>query len=118
METVEEYNDMCEEKYDGIFEKEQQYLYPMEKGPFYALKFYVGAYGTLGGIKINYKTEVQNTEGDSIPGLYAVGTDACAIYGDCYPFTLSGNTMGFYLNSGRIAGENAAEYADEEGEQD
>ena len=118
METVEEYNDMCEEKYDGIFEKEQQYLYPMEKGPFYALKFYVGAYGTLGGIKINYKTEVQNTEGDSIPGLYAVGTDACAIYGDCYPFTLSGTTMGFCLNSGRIAGENAAEYADEEGEQD
>lgn len=33
---------------------------------------------------------------------------ACSIYGDTYPFTLPGNTMGFCVNSGRIAGENAA----------
>ena len=45
-----------------------------------------------------------------IPGLYAAGTDACSIYGDTYVFILPGNTMGFALNSGRIAGENAAEY--------
>ena len=47
----------------------------------------------------------------TIPGLYAAGTDACSIYGDTYVFILPGNTMGFALNSGRIAGENAAEYA-------
>jgi len=40
--------------------------------------------------------------------LYCVGTDACNIFGDSYPFILAGNTMGFCLNSGRIAGENAA----------
>jgi fumarate reductase flavoprotein subunit len=45
-----------------------------------------------------------------IPGLYAAGTDACSIYGDTYVFILPGNTMSFALNSGRIAGENAAEY--------
>ena len=110
LKTVEEYNEMCYDKYDGLFEKEPIYMYPMEKGPFYALKYYAGAYGTLGGVKINYKTEVQNDQDQSIPGLYCVGTDACAIFGDCYPFTLSGNTMGFCLNSGRMAGEYAAEY--------
>ncbi len=112
METVEEYNEMCEDKYDGLFEKEMDYLYPMQKGPFYGLKFFAGAYGTLGGIKINYKTEVQDKEDNSIPGLYAVGADACSIFGDCYPFTLGGNTMGFCLNTGRMAGEYAADYID------
>ena len=47
---------------------------------------------------------------DVIPGLYAAGVDACSIYGDSYLYTLAGNTMGFSLNSGRMAGENAVEY--------
>ena len=111
--TVEEYNDMCENGWDELFEKDRRYLYPVSKGPFYALEFYAGAYGTLGGIKINHMLEVITDDNKVIPGLYAVGTDACAIYGDCYPFTLAGNTMAFCLNSGRMAGENASEYIDE-----
>jgi succinate dehydrogenase/fumarate reductase flavoprotein subunit len=67
-----------------------------------------GAYGSLGGVKINHKTQVMTQEAKVIPGLYCVGTDACNIFGDSYPFILSGNTMGFCINSGRIAGENAA----------
>lgn len=110
LRTVEEYNEMCEKHYDALFEKEAHYMRPIEKGPFYAIKFFIGAYGTMGGIKINYKTEVVTEEQKKIPGLYAVGVDSCAIFGDCYPFTLAGNTMGYCLNSGRIAGENAAEY--------
>ncbi|NLK89473.1 MAG: FAD-binding protein, partial [Clostridiaceae bacterium] len=81
------------------------------KGPrFYAIAFYPGAYGSLGGIKINYKTEVLDEEWNKIPGLYAAGTDANTIFGDSYVFILPGNTMGFALNSGRMAGENAVEY--------
>lgn len=105
---VEEYNDMCDAGYDEIFEKDRAYMTPIEKGPFYCCRQNVGAYGSLGGIKINYKTQVVTQEAKVIPGLYAAGTDACNIYGECYPFTLPGNTMGFCLNSGRIAGENAA----------
>ena len=113
LETVEEYNEMCENGWDDLFEKDRRYLYPVKKGPFYALEFYAGAYGTLGGIKINHMCEVVTDDYKVIPGLYAVGTDACAIYGDCYPFTFAGNTMGFCINSGRMAGENASEYIDE-----
>jgi len=109
MEQIEEYNNMCDAGYDEIFEKDRVYMQPLEKGPFYCCRQNVGAYGTLGGISINYKTQVMNNEAKVIPGLYAVGTDACNIFGDSYPFILSGNTMGFCLNSGRIAGENAAE---------
>jgi fumarate reductase flavoprotein subunit len=33
-----------------------------------------------------------------------------ALDGDSYAFVLPGNTLGFALNSGRMAGENAAIY--------
>ncbi len=108
VEQVEEYNAMCETGYDEIFEKDRVYMQPIEKAPFYLCKEYVGAYGSLGGVKINHKTQVLTQDAKVIPGLYCAGTDACNIFGDSYPFILSGNTMGFCLNSGRIAGENAA----------
>ena len=107
--TVEEYNDMCDGGFDDIFEKDHRYLQPIAKAPFYACRYFPSAYGTLGGIKINYKAEVLDDDCDPIPGLYAAGLDACTIYGDSYPFILPGNTMGFALNTGRIAGENAAQ---------
>ena len=112
-ETVAEYNRACEKGFDEMFEKDRKYMQPIKKSKFYACRFFPGAYGTLGGVKINYKTEVLTSDNEVIPGLYAVGLDSCAIYGDSYPFILPGNTMGFALNSGRIAGENAAKYADE-----
>jgi ribulose 1,5-bisphosphate synthetase/thiazole synthase len=65
---------------------------------------------SLGGIKINHRTEVVTKNHEVIPGLCAAGTDACAILGDSYIFVRPGNTMGFALNSGRMAGENAAAY--------
>lgn len=105
---IEEYNEMCEAGYDEVFEKDRHYMEPIAKAPFYCCRQTVGAYGSLGGIKINHKMEALDEEAHVIPGLYAVGTDACSIYGDTYPFTLPGNTMGFCINSGRIAGENAA----------
>ena len=99
---------MCDAGYDEVFEKDRHYMEPIAKAPFYCCRQTVGAYGSLGGIKINHKMEVLDEDAHVIPGLYAVGTDACSIYGDTYPFTLPGNTMGFCVNSGRIAGENAA----------
>lgn len=105
---IEEYNNMCAEGFDELFEKDRRYMQPIEKGPFYCCRQNVGAYGSVGGILINHKTEVMTQDYKVITGLYAVGTDACNIFGDSYPFILSGNTMGFCLNSGRIAGENAA----------
>ncbi len=108
--TIEEYNAFCDHGYDKHFLKPTRYLRPVRKEPFYAFRLYPGGYGSLGGIKINYKTEVLDTSWGPIPGLYAAGTDACDIYGDTYVFQLPGNTMGFAINSGRMAAEHAAEY--------
>lgn len=107
--TIEEYNDMCESG-DTLFNKPKKYMRAIKKGPYYAGRFFPSAYGTLGGFKVNYKLEVENTSGDVIKGLYGAGTDVCTIYGDSYVFILPGNTMGFCINSGRMAGENAAAF--------
>ena len=107
--TVAEYNESCKSR-DLLFGKDARYLKPLKGPRFYAIAFYPGAYGSLGGIKINYKTEVLDNEWETIPGLYAAGTDANTIFGDSYVFILPGNTMGFALNSGRMAGEHAVEY--------
>ena len=83
---------------------------PIRKPRYNAGRFGPGAYGSLGGIKINYKAEVIGKDWNPIPGLYAAGTDACSIFGDSYVFILPGNTMGFAVNSGRIAAESAFAY--------
>ena len=80
-------------------------MQPLEQAPFYVCRQYMGAYGTLGGVLVNDRMEVMTDEGKVIDGLYCVGTDACTIYGDSYNYSIPGNTMGFCLNSGRIAGE-------------
>jgi fumarate reductase flavoprotein subunit len=42
-----------------------------------------------------------------IGGLYAVGNDAGGWESETYCAILSGSTLGFAINSGRIAAENA-----------
>ncbi|MEO0242416.1 MAG: FAD-dependent oxidoreductase [candidate division WOR-3 bacterium] len=109
-EQLEKYNYYCEKGFDPDFNKNTRYLRPIKKPKFYAGKLALGGYGSLGGITINYKCEVVDKDNQLIKGLYAAGTDANTINADTYVFILPGNTMGFAVNSGRIAGENAAEY--------
>ena len=114
-ETMEEYNLCCEEHVDDIFCKNHHYLRPLT-GKLYAMEFCPGAYGSLGGIQVNYKFQVQGEDYRPIPGLYASGTDTCDIYADTYLFVFPGNTMGYAINSGRLAAEHAVEYVEELGE--
>lgn len=110
--TVNEYNLFCEKGHDDLFAKDPKFLRPVKQPKFYAFRIIPSAYGTLGGIKINERAEVLDKAQEVIPGLYAAGNDACIIYGDTpdYNFKLPGGALGFALNSGRIAGENAAKY--------
>ncbi len=110
LKTIEEYNKFCKLGRDDIFYKKPENLMPFaSKPPFYAGRFFPGAYNTTGGIKINYKTEVITDDFEVIPGLYAAGVDANALYGHTY-VPLGGNYMGFAINSGRMAAEHALEY--------
>jgi fumarate reductase flavoprotein subunit len=109
--TIDEYNTFCENGYDELFVKDRKYLWPIKGPKFYAVKGRTVFLGTMGGIKINGKTEVVDKKEMVIPGLYAAGFDAGGMYGDSYPIkTSSGLASAFALNSGRIAGKNALKY--------
>jgi len=109
--TIEEYNTACDQGYDPIFAKSRKYLKPLRTPPYYAIRGYPGLLTTIGGIKINEHMEVIDQNDKPIPGLYAGGNDTGGWEPDTYNINLSGSTFGFAINSGRIAGENAAKYA-------
>lgn len=113
-ETIDEYNEMCESGRDTKFHKNPDFLHPIKgKGKYMVGKFFLSAYGTIGGVRINKYCEVLDKDGNVMPGLYSAGSDANIIYGDSYNFTLPGNTMGFALNSGRMAGESVVDYLED-----
>ena len=109
LETVDMYNEYCESG-DEEFFKERKWMHPIAKGPFFAGTIHPGGYGTVGGIEINENCEAVDVNDDPVPGLYASGADACNIYEDSYCYVLPGNSMGFAVNTGRIAAMSAAEY--------
>jgi fumarate reductase flavoprotein subunit len=109
--TIHDYNTSCGQRYDSQLLKDPKFLTPLTTPPYYALKCGQGFFGTIGGIKINHRMEVLNQKDESpIPGLYAAGNDTGGWESDTYSLSLPGLTFGFAINSGRIAGENAAAY--------
>jgi fumarate reductase flavoprotein subunit len=109
--TVDEYNTYCRCGHDDLFAKNQKYLRPLKGSRFYGARCRTVFLGTLGGIKINERNEVLDKSGRVIPGLYAVGFDATGMWGDSYCIKdSSGASAGFAINSGRMAGKNAAEF--------
>lgn len=108
--TIAEYNSFCEAGEDPIFYKDARFLLPLQGPKYYASQFCCDSWGGLGGIKINYKTEVLKEDLKPIPGLYAGGSDANTMYAGTYPGHLSGNTTGFAYTTGLMAAKNAAEY--------
>lgn len=113
VETVDDYNDFCD-SVDEEFFKDKRYLRPIRKAPYYCAKVRTGGYGTVGGIKINENCEAVDNDFEPVAGLYAAGADSCNIYDDSYMFLLPGNSMGYAVNTGRIAGMSAAEYVENE----
>jgi len=110
MGTIDEYNKFCDQGHDDLFAKNPKYLRPVRTPRFYAVRGFPSFTGTLGGIKINHRTEVLNKDFEVIPGLYAAGNCAGGMYGDSYDSASAGTALGFAINSGRMAGESALAY--------
>ncbi len=105
--SVEQYNNAAEVRHDALFAKDPQYIFPVKEGPFYAIKSVASSLGTLGGIKVNDRLQVVTDKDKVIPNLYAAGSDVGGMYGDSYDLLMAGSTIGFAVNSGRIAAESA-----------
>ncbi len=112
VQTVARYNEQCAVGCDTDFGKQHRFLRPLEGGTFYACKYYPSGYGSLGGIRTDANLQVVREDLTPIPGLFSAGTDCCTIFGDTYMFYFPGSTMGFAINSGRLAGRSAVEFID------
>ncbi len=108
--TIEEYNAFCDHGYDGIFAKERRYLWPLRRAPYYAIRCQPHLLDTLGGIRINERMEVLDRQDIPVPGLYAAGVATSGWESETYCSDLNGSAFGYAINSGRIAGENAASF--------
>jgi len=107
--TIKEYNKSCENGYDEIFVKDKKYLLPVKTAPYYGIRCYINALVTHGGIKVDEKMQVMDEKDNAITGLLAAGVEAASADSDTYgPVPAHG--YGFAVNSGRIAGENAADF--------
>jgi len=107
-ETIHEYNSCCEHSRDGIFAKEVRYLKALNSPPYYAVKAGVDMLITHGGIRVNEAFEALNADQQVLHNLYVAGVDFGGADADIYNMSMSGHGFGFAINSGRIAGENAA----------
>ena len=105
--TMETWNSYVEAKNDPDFGR-TSFASPLNNGPYYAIKVTAGVHHTMGGVTINSDTQVLKTDGTVIPGLYAAGEVTGGVHG---ANRLGGTAVADFVVFGRIAGQNAADYA-------
>ncbi len=108
--SIAEYNSECRKGRDEVFAKGREYLTPLQKSPFYAVRAIAHCGETMGGIKVNERMEVLDISGKLIPGLFAAGVITDGWMPQTYCTEMFGSACSYAINSGRIAGENAAEF--------
>lgn len=108
--AVERYNEACRSG-DRDFGKLTRHLRPVRVAPFTVVRGTVGFLNTIGGVRVSPRLEAVDENDVPLDGMYVVGADAGGWQGDTYNFQLAGSSLGFAVNSGRIAGESAARAA-------
>jgi fumarate reductase flavoprotein subunit len=106
--TVARYNELARKGKDLDFGKHPDRLTTVENPLFYACKMKARYLVTLGGLKINTKLQVIDTDRNIISGLYAAGNVSGSFFSNLYPTTVPGLTHSRAWTFGRLAGLNAA----------
>ncbi len=101
--TVERYNELCENKADTDFGKDEKYLKPIVKAPFYGTHRHVRLTMICSGIEVNGKLQPVDDDMNPIEGLYAIGNLAGNFYGSYdYPLSLAGLNLGHNYTQGYV----------------
>ena len=109
--TLADWNDAVAAGEDKEFGRTTGMEHDLSKAPYYAIKVAPGIHHTMGGVKINTNTQVIDTNGNVIPGLFAAGEVTGGVHGGN---RIGGNAVADIVVFGRIAGANACLYADGE----
>ena len=105
--TLADWNEIVKNQRDPDFGRTTGMNEDLTTPPYYAIKIAPGIHHTMGGVKINTATEVINTEGQAIPGLFAAGEVCGGVHGGN---RLGGNAVADIVIFGRIAAESAIAY--------
>jgi fumarate reductase flavoprotein subunit len=81
----------------------------LNASPYYAIEVAPGIHYTMGGLKIDTQARVISATGTPIPGLFAAGEVTGGVHGKD---RLGGNSISETITFGRIAGTNAAVWAE------
>jgi fumarate reductase flavoprotein subunit len=106
--TVARYNELAKKGKDLDFGKHPDRLTTLEKPPFYATRMTALYLVIVGGLQINERLQVLDTERNVIPGLYAAGNASGSFFGSHYPTTVPGLSHSRAWTFGRLAGQYAA----------
>ena len=106
-ETMNNWNQCVADKSDAEFGR-TSFANPLDTAPYYAIKVTAGVHHTMGGLTINTNTEVLDTNGNVVPGLFAAGEITGGVHG---ANRLGGNAVADFTVFGRIAGQAASDYA-------
>ena len=93
---------------DGITPPKSNWALPLDSPPFVGYAVTTGITFTFGGLRINLKGEVLNTENNVIPGLYAAGELVGGLFYYNYP---GGSGLMAGAVFGHLAGSEAARHA-------
>ena len=107
LETVKTFNENSKKEEDPEFNL-RMLGWTIEEGPYYMLKAAPAVHHTMGGLKINTDAQVIDKDGNPIEGLYAAGEVTGGIHGSN---RLGSAAIADITVYGRIAGENAANFA-------
>jgi tricarballylate dehydrogenase len=119
VKTVKEFNAACQpgeynpaildgKSTKGITPPKSNWALPIDEPPFHGYAVTCGITFSFGGLRISPSSQVINTDGEAIPGLYAAGELVGGIFYFNYPGG-SGLTNGAVF--GKIAGASAAKQA-------
>ena len=109
-ETLNNWNKYVADKNDPDFGRTTGMDKDLSQAPYYAIKIAPGIHHTMGGVHIDTSAEVIDTEGNTIPGLFAAGEVVGGVHGGN---RIGGNAVADIVVFGKIASDSAVQWCDE-----
>lgn len=107
IDTVNRYNELCENGVDEDYHKRPELLIPIAEAPFYGGNYDPPTFLTVhGGLRTNIDMQVCDENDEPIPGLYNVGVMVGDTFANAYTFMVQGHNLGMNcLTFGYLTGK-------------
>ncbi len=87
--TINRWNEMCDNGRDEDYGYPAEHMHRIDAAPFYATREMAESLATSGGLQVNEYSQVLNTAGLPIEGLYALGNTSGSMFYGTYPHSLN-----------------------------